>query len=401
MLTKVTRYLFIAILAELILGGGRLISLGPVSLRMVLFSLAIICTVIHLWNGGRIEKKYTKLLLVFTFMLVIGIAIGLLADANKSLLWEDVKPLLYFYLLPFFSFAITSQNDLIHIRKVVIMLASFMAFSFLTILLMISSGLLPFLDFYNIAYPTGEFFFRGEYSFFYKGFIYLCIGFLFGHISFKKNYWWLLIILGSAIALTFTRGFILALGLCYVVYYLFIKKYYVPTLAALSISFCILFFGKELYGSISQLLNDATATHNVSGKEQHTKSLLGDREFSDNERIRQIKQVAVAITMPSSIWGHGFGNGIDSRPVHMEISYLEIFHKQGLIGIVCWGVILLSIIISYKNHWPMKSDLGDAFLMSALFVFFQSLTNQYINNPIGLGMVLIALVSLNILSKKK
>ena len=58
--------------------------------------------------------------------------------------------------------------------------------------------------------------------------------------------------------------------------------------------------------------------------------LLGDRSQSDAGRIAQIKEVISMTSVLSSFIGNGFGIGIPSRPVHMEISYLEIFHKQGI-----------------------------------------------------------------------
>jgi O-antigen ligase len=125
---------------------------------------------------------------------------------------------------------------------------------------------------------------------------------------------------------------------------------------------------------------------------------LGDREFSDNERKRQIKEVIADITPATVIWGHGFGNGVESRPIHMEISYLEIFHKQGLIGLGTW-VFLFTSLVGYFISLPLRSPLSYAFFLAAIFIFFQSLTNQYINNPIGMGMFLISLTGLDALGK--
>jgi len=398
MLKIITRWLFVIILIELVIGGGRLINFGMVSLRMVLFSLALLISIVHVLRGEQIEKKYRWLLLIFTIMLAIGITIGLITEANKILILEDVKPLLFFYLLPFFSIAVTTENDLLKTRSVLMLASVFMAFIFLVILLLIFTNILPFSDFYNLTYLTDEFFFRGEYSFFYKGFVYLCIGFLFTHLTYNKSKHRILNILFIAIVLTFTRGLIFALALCYTVYYLFIKRFYVRTIVACVVCVFILFFGKSLYGTISKQLSTASGNEkNFSGQEDE--ALLGDRELSDNVRKLQIRQVAMATTVSSFVWGHGFGNGIDIRPVHMEISYLEIFHKQGMIGIACWSVIFFSLIVSYKSLLP-NSNFGDAFLLAALFIFFQSLTNQYVNNPIGLGMILLSQVSLDVLSKE-
>ena len=400
MLTKITRIVLVFVLVELFLGGGgRLTAWGPVSLRMILFSVAIALTIIHLLRGARIDTKYLQLIGVFTFMLLVGVLTGLIVGADKKLMWEDVKPLLFFYLLPFFAIAITKENDLKKIGRIILFSSGIMASLFLVVLFLFLTRRIEFLDFYNLTYAKGEFFFRGEYSFFYKGFIYLCIGFLFAHLTGEKKLWWLMIILFVAITVSFTRGLLLALGLSYVIYYLFIKRFYVPAIIAIITCSLIVFYGKDFYALASTQIYNITVTEKLPEHSRFKEKLLGDREFSDNGRKHQIMQVANAATLPSTVWGHGFGTGVESRPQHMEISYLEIFHKQGIIGIVCWAIILFSLVKSYKRL-PNESVLSNAYFLGALFVFFQSLTNQYINNPIGLGMILISIVSLDVTLKK-
>ena len=401
MLNKITHGLLLLLLLELFLGGGgRLTAIGPISLRMILFSAAMVVTLIHIAKGAQIDKKYLNLMGLFTMMLIIGVAIGFIVGAEKKMLWEDVKPLLFFYLLPFFSIAISKEGDLNKIARIILYTAGVMAFLFLSILILFWSGAIKVIDFYNFTNTTGEFFFRGEFTLFYKGFIYLCIGFLFAHLMGEKKHRWLLPILAAAIVLSFTRGLIFALGLSYSVYYFFIKRSYQTTIAALIVCLFIGIYGGKFYTLLSKQLYSVLFIEDLPpGHERIKEELLGDRKFSDNERKRQFIQVASAATLPTAVWGHGFGTGVESRPVHMEISYLEIFHKQGIIGIACWLIILFSLVKSYRSL-PVKSGLSNAFFLSALFVFFQSLTNQYINNPIGLGMILISMVSLDVTLKK-
>jgi len=51
--------------------------------------------------------------------------------------------------------------------------------------------------------------------------------------------------------------------------------------------------------------------------------------------------------------------------------------------------------IKYKNH------IVKSFFIGSIFVFMQSLTNPFINNPIGLSMVLISLISLKYIQKNE
>ncbi|MCZ6520041.1 MAG: hypothetical protein O6848_00915, partial [Bacteroidetes bacterium] len=151
-------------------------------------------------------------------------------------------------------------------------------------------------------------------------------------------------------------------------------------------------------------LSGLTTGHSWAFDEQGNQikdiQLLGDKNWSDIIRRRQIQQVIERISIPSFFIGHGFGMGIPVRKIHMEIAYLEIFHKQGLFGLVFWLILFFVIIHHYRQ--AVLNQQGAAalpFFMGALFIFIQSVTNQYINNPIGLTMVLVALAVLKVLSK--
>ena len=99
------------------------------------------------------------------------------------------------------------------------------------------------------------------------------------------------------------------------------------------------------------------------------------------------------------IVGNGLGVGVKERPVHMENSYLEIFHKQGILGMLWWGSMCLFLITRYRKARHTNYKYAQPLLLSACFVAFESLTNPFINNPIGIFVWLIALVGLDVLSK--
>jgi hypothetical protein len=395
--------LYILVLGEICLGGGgRLIAVGPVSLRMVLFTLTIGFTTVMILRGKTLPKEYQLLLTIFFFTIVVGLIRGISQDAQRIFWWQDVKPLLYFFMLPFFYFVNESKQCIQNTGSVIKFSAVFLSIAFFVVLLLIHTGLLPFLKFYNPAIQSEEFFFRGELTFFYKGFLYLCIGFIFFHLAGKRNTLAMVVVL-VAIIFTFTRGFLFALALTYMVHY-FLKSSKVKSAAFAGIALLIIFFGQPVIGYISQQIDSlrntiqAEMSGTPSGRHVPDATLLGDREFSDTGRLQQIKEVIDQITPTSFFIGHGFGIGIPSRPVHMEISYLEIVHKQGLLGLLFWLYILCLLFRKYTA--AERTGLRDAFFCGAIFVFFQSLTNQYMNNPIGLTMILISLVCLDHLKRK-
>jgi len=63
-----------------------------------------------------------------------------------------------------------------------------------------------------------------------------------------------------------------------------------------------------------------------------------------------------------------------------------------LTGLIFWGSLAGTILVQYRK--AIASPAANAFFFSALFIFVESLTNQYINNPIGMSMLLLSLVCL-------
>ena len=123
---------------------------------------------------------------------------------------------------------------------------------------------------------------------------------------------------------------------------------------------------------------------------------LGDKSDSDSMRYVQIEQVMSNVNPISLIFGHGFGVGIEIRPIHMELSFLEIFHKQGLIGLIFWICVFSHIFFMFFNIKDRKvKNQGYPFVLSVVFVILQSTTNPFMNNPIGLTMILLTVVVLS------
>ena len=118
-----------------------------------------------------------------------------------------------------------------------------------------------------------------------------------------------------------------------------------------------------------------------------------DAASGDMIRILTTQQVFEDVNIFSFVLGHGFGYGVAIRPIHMENSFLEIFHKQGVIGLVFWLILLYYTCIYYKNTINKNKILSATFLSSAIMIYIQSLFNPYITNPMGIGMVLISYFS--------
>jgi hypothetical protein len=351
---------------------------------MILFCAAILMTIPLLIKEKSLPSEIWKLMIGFGIMIAFGITIGLLNDNPKNLIFEDVKPLCYFFILPFFYLAI-DETMIRRVIKVIKASSILMASIFILLLILIHSGIIPFRDFYNSTFKSGEFFFRSEITFFYKGFLFFGVGTIFYYFTdYSKWKKYFILMLMTAIVLSVTRGLLFSLAFTFSIYF-FVIRQYIKAIYALALTVIIIVWGSNFILSTSRLFDSLNNHKNYS---QADPTLLGDRKYSDNGREAQANEVWEELSFTSSLLGYGFGAGTSSRPVHMEISYLEIFHKQGLIGLIFWGGVAYAILVQYRNAFG--SPIANAFFYSAFFVYIESLTNQYINNPIGMSVVLLS-----------
>ena len=175
--------------------------------------------------------------------------------------------------------------------------------------------------------------------------------------------------------LTGTRGFILMFALLYGLFY------GIPMLMRLNIK-VLLLTAILIMGSVYFFGNFE----------------IGDKALSDSIRIQQLVQVGERVNPISLFIGHGFGIGVPVREVHMEIAYLEVFHKQGILGLCLWALFFIFLYNTYvraKNFMNIRKP----FFLSVCFVLLVSLVNPIFNNPIGLSLFMIALASLSVLNK--
>jgi hypothetical protein len=232
--------------------------------------------------------------------------------------------------------------------------------------------MLPFDVLYSIASHTDEFFFRGQAGFFYKGFLYLGVGFLF--YAFRphpaKGDRLIAALFVVVLALTLTRGLLLSVLVVAGVAVLVRQR---ESLRALWLASFFVLVGLFAWPQIAQR--------------------LGVRPESDALRLADISEVARGTTLPVLLMGRGFGAAIGER-TRIEASYIEIFYKQGVPGLLFWGTLLMLLVLTYRRA-ARAGNGAEAlpFFLSALFVFVESVTNPFLTNPIGMSMVLVSLVA--------
>ncbi|MDP2187402.1 MAG: hypothetical protein Q8J69_01845 [Sphingobacteriaceae bacterium] len=415
-----TILLIVSITELFIGGGGRFMTVGPLSMRMWLFALtqAVVWWDILKGNYQPAKRFYTYVGL-FLGVTVLGAIHGYLNEAPLKLILTDVKPLLFWLNLLFYGMVIQSPQQVFLVRACLKWSSAFLAVAYITLLLLWKYQIVHGFSFYMLTLPTEELSFRGSLGFFYKGFIFLPVGIFFWlqEKTYRKYFWVFLIYL--AILLTFTRGFWLLIFGIHLVYTIFFNSRSAVSWLAIVLMLTSL-YSVGLYVSQVDHQNFPELMHfqQESIKRYEAKDLkpwqralaskfsqgFEARESSIIDRIIQVGEVEDHLTLKSFLIGNGLGKGIPSRQIHMEISYLEIFHKQGLLGLLLWLWLLWSLLKRFReaignrlHQITLFHENAFVFLMAALFMFGISLLNPFINSPMGLGMLALSLVCLEVL----
>jgi len=390
--TSIAGMFFAVFLLELFLGGaGRLTTFGPLTLRMYLFILGLFGLGLLLMTGKKLTKTTVSLMLIFGCVFAVAIVRGLFNSEEYSRIFDDAKMVSFFFILPFFDIMI---NDYRTANKAVRLLkfsALFMAVAYLIFFMVLNLRLIPFLTIYEaMSKPEyfAEFGFRGEIAMIYKGFVYVAIGYFFYFFSPKgKRNTLKIVVIFVAIMLTLVRAYMLlifGMTFFYIVYrFLVARQNRILNIVV-----------------ISTIIITALAFVPVALEQ------LGNKSISDNIRYMQIQQVAEMVNPISFFIGHGYGVGVPIRPGHMEIMYLELFHKQGLIGLAFWLFLLIYIFFKAYNYKVYREKWNDEigidtrpFLFGIAFVYLQSVFNPYLTNSMGMTFLFITLVIFEKLKK--
>lgn len=384
---RIAHILFLLVLAEVVLGGGgRLLevgpfrfgemSIGPFTMRMILFLAAMCLSVVAVFYRTPLPRFVPVWMASFVAVIGLALLVGTVQGSSIEAMAEDVRPLLAFALLPFFAIAIRDADDVRRVRRTVQIGAFVMAGCYIAFMGAYHAGFFSFAEAYAMTSAPGEFIWRNDQAFFYKGFIYLAVGFAFFLTSRGSFRYVGMAVILFAVILTLTRGFALSLGFVLIAYVMLLARW--QGIALIVVATVAVVLAGGFYEGMSENWSD-----------------------SDAARITQIEEVAEAATPVSLVLGRGFGQGVPSRPVHMEISLLEIVHKQGAIGLLFWMLLLIAqvrlFLLAKRN-----GRLAEAapFLLAALVIYVQSLTNPYMNNPIGMTMVLASYVCLKALANE-
>ncbi len=370
---------FVIMLTEIFIGGaGRIFVLGSITARMIFFVIAIIYSFLLLVNYARFNALAVNLTLIYIILTVLAVITGVVNRTDPGNMVENVLMSSFFLTFPFFSLFIKTEADIDRVTNLFKKCALFLAVSYLLLIAVLLLKIIPFTVLY-VFLSNPEFAFRSQSAFFYKGFLFMACG-LFFYSSSKggmSKYFCSFVILGATVA-TFVRGFIVSIAGCYLFYLTFVKNILWG-----------LVFSVSLFLALPLVLD-------------YYKSILSDRTSADQIRVTQFQEVMERTNPLSAVIGAGYGAGVPVRSNHFEINFLEIFYKQGLVGLFFWLTLLAIVIYKFfKARRKGYTQKALPFLLSCLFLYLQSASNPFLTNSMGMTIVFISILSLDILSQKK
>jgi len=370
--------LLIVALEASLLGSGRLVVIGPLTLKMWLFLGSQMYVLYRLMAHESIKLSSVVIIISLFSILCLDMTIGVLQHATAELIGQDVSPLLYIVMLLFIEMVVRTKNQLQLIIRIIESAAMLMSIGCIAIAALVFTGILSFVRVYGwLSSSSQEFMFRGDIGFlFYKGFLYVGVGIIF--LAFERSVVAKLSIIVAITALicSGTRGFIVALGAVILLHVMTGMM----SLRKKVMYVCVSCVGVLL---IVVLLS----------------SISPGKAHSDTMRINTMYQVIGRITPLSLIFGNGLGVGVPGWSGHMEIAYAEIVHKQGLLGITWWVSVFILLVTRYRRARYINYTYAQPLFLSVIFVIAESATNPFINNPIGIFVWIIALVGLDVVSR--
>jgi hypothetical protein len=380
------RLFYILLTTELFLGGGgRLIEIGTGTLRMLLFTIALgIMLLPQFWRrlGDDVMLAFGMVCIFFVVHLP-PLIFGLVNGVDVGTVFGEVQPLMYFLIAPFFSQVLHNHKYINITSDLVRKTGLVLSIAYIGTVISLILGLLDFQTTYSFLSSSGEFMFKGTDGLFvYKGFLYLGIALIFYVAIDCPNRYLAITLLSSAIVLTLTRGFMLSSAISLILlFWLKGNRKAVATCVLFSIVITVIVFGPG--GSDESILTRK------------------DADISDAVRYEDIAFMLSNVDGLSLLFGHGFGSLISSSRLTIENSFLWIWWKSGLVGLMFWISPLIVCYEAFKRIpvYSAKFTLGCAFFCSVVLIYIQSMANPYITNPIGLSFVMIATFSLRRLAR--
>ncbi|MDD3168244.1 MAG: hypothetical protein PHC91_02120 [Eubacteriales bacterium] len=385
---KVFKGLSYLILIELVLGGsGRVISLGPLTLRMILFGIVLICEFILLIEKKLYISKKDLPLLLIIFYFLLNSCISSFYN-NTSDIFDVLLGYMTILICPFFIY-LCKTNEGIYRTYYKLFLASSFVLAVMSIGFWFYSYIMGKAIYYSFmvrlnSQAYSRMGFIGNIPrIFLKGSIFVCIGFLFSlhrllHNNDNKrilNYSITFVYLLACI-FTFTLGFYIGIVITSILVIGDAYKFKPGRVLLL------LLVGIPLIGIV---INYFDVVSILMGK------FVGG--YTSSARLTQLATVINDfLSFPAMLIGKGFGTNfyIDYgyeivNHYNLEIMWLQLLADTGLIGFgLYFGYIIIVIRRMFVIYRYANTDEIYIFAIGLLLLCLISFINPFMNNAIGL-----------------
>ena len=408
---SIAKLLFIIVLFELIfLGTGRALNIYGITLREILFLLNFFIFFIFLFLKGKFFfPSLIKISVVFTFLnfFIWGLLLALIRNNSLDYAFADSNGLLYLlYILPWAGFGFYEKWS----KKLVI--NTFLIFIFLfsiAINLSVILSLFGYISLYQIgSYLNNTLNFQvssgimpgGFPRIIWTQFILFVPASLFlvselisrERFSFLK----LVMLLSCLLALVFSYSRGLWLGLIAGLFFLFLISR--KTVKIKNIIMIVVFF-------LVFLVIVGLADFNYL-------ILIGERillSFDAQEISNAIRFSQAEFLLPEwmkyPLFGKGYGATVEGlvrseiAPYSFELMPLSLLMKLGLLGITLWFFYFIFLMKESRNQ--IKKNIKQDWVFRAIYssipaIIIASMTNPYLLNSVGMGIVALFVLMLTI-----
>ena len=411
---------------ECVLGcSGRWASFGPVSIRMILFTIAFLAAApAVIYERKRLlQSPPVLLMLLFFAFLAMGLVFGLQNGNDRLFIRMDLTCFLGLALLPGSLAVIRDETGMKRLLNVV-----YWSSVILALITAVLHYMVAFAGLYNavkinfmliLPRQMGALglYDSGVLRIYLKSQVFLQFAFLIGlkkaiGASKKKRILFAVCegLILFAVVLSFTRGFWLGLGASLVlIFALEWKERKEMFRIGLAAALCFL----VLIGFSTAVFGDFTLVGEIAKRFDPNLVVLSDKDKIDVEyfykefginaeenidaiRIRKesLKMLKERIS-EKPLQGHGLGSNLDGirEDGRAEYMYLDIFMKMGIGGLLSFVCLCLWAPAAYLFRRIRKESLprSAAFIMAGMLgLCLTSVFNPYLSTPMGLVMLSIA-----------
>lgn len=417
----------IAFVAECTFGcSGRWLSVGPLSIRMILFVVTLLLTLPIVIKNFKTIIKNPKMivLMIFGFLVLFSAVIGIRNHNKTAFVWNDLSSFLTFALFPGFFLVAQKKKMIMHIVN-----AIFWSSVFVAVVATVIHYSLPFLsgdqimalnDWINNRSLGGLALLNsGSFRIYFRAEIFLQVAILFGVWKIKtakpSNKIWLYLseaFLTFAWLVSYTRGFWLGLAVTVIVFLLFEPGLWKQCIISAGVTLVLVigFLGISwaCYGQpagMTEAMNRVNISRTYQDREDTTQTDVANKNAAELRSHSLVMLKEKIIKHP--LVGNGLGANLDGirNDGKTEYMYLDLLMKLGLVGFAFYLLVSFGFLPSFikklkedrNSHSDEKTNSNRVYssMLVAAFigVAVTSMVNPFLSTPMGIMLLMSVYVS--------